>query len=426
MARTHQQFVTEVANRNISNPLFQIKIKKGSSYINLDTDMIFECSNGHVDFVTKPRYIIQKLSGCPLCRHKKAQNSNNKGLITFIRELSAVHSNNIKILPKQQYINTNTPISCICRFGHNFDTIPKTLLAGHGCPICANNNKRKKLHSSSMVTSSTSTIQSELDRLTQYLPIKIQIIPIDKPYDKYLYTNLLKQSLSCDSVTIFIFEDEWISNQELIISKINHYSNNSNVSPIPARKCVIKQILNSEKRELLTKNHIQGNDNAPLSYGAYYSDKLVAVMTFSAPRVAVGAASTNRERYEGMWELSRFCTDVNYRIPGIASKLLKHFQRNNNWIEIYSFADRRWSVGNMYYKLGFELTATNPPAYFYVVDGKRKHRWNYRKDLLRDKLPNYDAKLTEYENMQNHGFWRVWDCGTLKFTMRNSVYININ
>lgn len=73
----------------------------------------------------------------------------------------------------------------------------------------------------------------------------------------------------------------------------------------------------------------------------------------------------------------------------------------------------------MYYQLGFTLTADNPPDYFYVVDGVRKHRWNFRKDVIKYTLPNYDPNITEYQNMENHGYWRVWDCGTLKFTMFN-------
>jgi hypothetical protein len=140
-------------------------------------------------------------------------------------------------------------------------------------------------------------------------------------------------------------------------------------------------------------------------------------MTFSPPRMGIGSYKTIQP---GVFELVRFCTDTSYRIPGIASKLLTHFKRNHQWNEIYSYADRRWSVGNMYYKLGFELTTTNPPDYYYVINGKRKHRWAYRKDILKNTLPNYDPTKTEYENMQNHGFYRVWDCGTLKFSMKNA------
>jgi hypothetical protein len=119
----------------------------------------------------------------------------------------------------------------------------------------------------------------------------------------------------------------------------------------------------------------------------------------------------------GSWELSRFATDTNYRVPGIASRLLTHFQRNHQWSMIYSYADKRWSVGNVYTQLGFTESGHNPPAYWYVVDGKRKHRWGYRKDVLREVYSGYDSSKTEYQMMLEQGIDRVWDCGTIKYTM---------
>ena len=412
MARTHQQFIQEVDQRNINNPLFKIKIKKGSVYINLETNMKFECCNGHPDFETKPRYIIQKGSGCPLCKNKKINSSSNKGIEQFQKELAQQHSN-IYLQPSQEYINTTTKLKFKCSNGHKFEMLPKSLLSGHGCPTCARLIRRKDYIKQSLFYASDISVVEFNDVCKDIKGIHVELIPISKMNNKNYCIDKLNAMPS-----IFVFEDEWENNKELIKRKLLHYSNQSDVIKIHARQCTIKQITNKDKRELLDNNHVQGNDNAKLSYGAYYNDELVAVMTFTSPRIAVGATKKNREEYEGVWELSRFCTDVGYRIPGIASKLLKHFQRKNEWTEIYSYADKRWSVGNMYHQLGFELVANNPPAYFYVVDGVRKHRWNYRKDRLKELLPNFDPELTEDQNMTNHGYWRVWDCGTLKFSMK--------
>jgi hypothetical protein len=75
----------------------------------------------------------------------------------------------------------------------------------------------------------------------------------------------------------------------------------------------------------------------------------------------------------------------------------------------------------MYHQLGFALIADNKPDYQYVINGVRKHRWNYRKDILKNTLQNYDPNLTEYQNMENHGYYRIWDCGTLKFSIKNNM-----
>lgn len=249
----------------------------------------------------------------------------------------------------------------------------------------------------------------------------IIIVPIDQIHanQKNGY-NAYKTLMALGINTTIIFEDE-LFNTKLIQAKLRHYTNqNQNLERIHSRACIIRECSKEEKKVLLDTNHLQGNDIAQFNYGAYFNGQLVAVMTFSRPRVALG--QKGKKDREGQWELSRFCTDVNFRIPGIASRLLKYFQRHHpNWVEIYSYADKRWSKGNMYYQLGFELVIDNPPDYFYVIEGVRKHRWNYRKDILKNTLPNYDVKLTEYQNMTNHGYYRVWDCGTLKFSMKNNT-----
>jgi hypothetical protein len=246
----------------------------------------------------------------------------------------------------------------------------------------------------------------------------IVVLPIDQTYANMKVAIATQRTLLAANINYTIlFEDE-LANNSLIAAKLQHHTHTSQATRIHARDCIIKLCTADEKKVLLQTNHIQGNDVAPIAYGAYYKEALVAVMTFTRPRVVTG--HTNNKT-SGMWELSRFCTDVRYKIPGIASKLLTHFKRNHQWISIYSFADKRWSTGNLYTKLGFRLMSETPPSYFYVINGKRKHRWNYRKDVLRDVLPNFDPTLTEHQNMVNHGYWRVWDCGALKFVVTNDA-----
>ncbi len=244
----------------------------------------------------------------------------------------------------------------------------------------------------------------------------IVLIPLDRSQSNSKTALHSKKALDAQGITTtIVFEDE-LANINLIRSKLLHRTRVNGVERIHARQCDIRMCIPQEKAALLNAHHNQGNDNAQIAYGAYYADAIIAVMTFSTPRAGIGK---HNKKQKGTFELVRFATDTNYRIPGIASKLLKHFQNNNTWKEIYSYADRRWSVGNLYEKLGLKLEKINPPDYFYVVDNKRKHRWNYRKDIIKNTLPNYDAGLTEYQNMENHGFYRVWDCGTLKFVLKN-------
>jgi hypothetical protein len=229
------------------------------------------------------------------------------------------------------------------------------------------------------------------------------------------YLSKMKQEAILQGIKVLIiFEDEWFSNSSLVLSKLSHQFGLNNSSRIYARKCEIREV--TSIGPFLKKNHIQGADGSQIKLGAFYNDKMVAVMTFAKPRKFMN----KNTKEEGVWELSRFATDVNYIVVGIASKLLKHFQRNYEWKEVYSYADLRWSDGNVYEQLGFSLSGATDPNYFYIVDGQRIHRWGFRKSLLKTKFPNtFNPQKTEYENMIIAGYDRIWDCGHLKYYIQH-------
>ena len=40
------------------------------------------------------------------------------------------------------------------------------------------------------------------------------------------------------------------------------------------------------------------------------------------------------------------------------------------------------------------------------------------KHKLKDKLTNFDPNLTEFENMENNGYFRIYDCGNKVYTYK--------
>lgn len=255
-----------------------------------------------------------------------------------------------------------------------------------------------------------------------YIPDKQVAIEVDGNFwhseisgnkNKHYHLN---KTLDCEQIGIkllHIFEDELYTKNKIIksilFSKLNLIKNK-----IYARNCIIKEIDSKLKNKFLNKYHIQGNDNSTILFGLFYKNtRLVAVMTFSKLRKALG-----QTHKEGSWELSRFATISNFNIVGGASKLLTHFERNYNPIKIITYADRRWSQGNMYYKLGFKMDHISPPNYWYVNRKNyltRIHRFNFRKNVLKDKLETFNPELTEWQNMQLNSYDRIWDCGNLVF-----------
>jgi hypothetical protein len=231
----------------------------------------------------------------------------------------------------------------------------------------------------------------------------------NKLYNLNKYINFKEQGYRLYQV----YQDEWINNSTIVLSKIKHLLGCSTTITVYARKCNILLIDAVDKNKFLDQFHIQGADVSKYNLGAYYNGELVAVMTFCKPRILFNYKKDGVQNQS--LELSRFATNYNYNIPGIASKLLTYAERTFDYSYIFSYADIRWSDGNVYRKLGFVENTRSTPSYYYIIGGDRTHRWGFRKDLLGKVFDDYDSDLTEYQNMINHNIDRVWDCGTIKY-----------
>ena len=204
----------------------------------------------------------------------------------------------------------------------------------------------------------------------------------------------------------FIWEDDFDKNLDIIKSQISNWLSLTQTK-IYARKTEVRRITNVEEyRNFLNKNHIQGYVASKLAYGLYYQDQLVSLMCFDKKE-----GRLNME--ESGWNLNRFCNLINTNVIGGASKLLNHFIKINKPSRIISYADKDWSNGNLYFKLGFDLVSESKPDYKYIVDGIRKSKQNFTKTKL-GKM-GHDISLTESQIMSSIGINRVYDCGKIKF-----------
>ena len=213
-------------------------------------------------------------------------------------------------------------------------------------------------------------------------------------------------------ILFHIFEDEWIHKKEIIKSVIQYKLGLIN-NKIYARKCIIKEVTNKASKEFLDKNHIQGGINSPIRLGLFYNNELVSIMTFGKLRRNVGIKSK-----KGEYELYRFCNKINTIVIGSASKLLNYFIKNYDVNYILTFADRRYSSGDLYGKLGFNFIWSTLPNYWYFSqkDKIRYHRFKFRKKMLIKK--GYDKNKTEHEIMLERGYLRIYDCGNIKYELK--------
>jgi len=83
--------------------------------------------------------------------------------------------------------------------------------------------------------------------------------------------------------------------------------------------------------------------------------------------------------------------------------------------EIISYCDLRWGTGDFYEKLGFKLSHTSKPNYWYLNNSlNREHGFKYQKQALAE-MTSYSSDKTEWQIMQDEGYNRIWDCGNKVF-----------
>ena len=342
----------------------------------------------------------------------------------FIEKSNCVHNNNYDY-SKVEYKTSHDKITIICHKHGEFEQLPYDHLHGHGCPSCSNTFSIGEMEiyqylceilgKENVVLHDRSILNGK--EIDIYIPNKNIGIEYNGLYwhselnskDKWYHVNKLNECNKKGIKLIQIFEDEYLSNKDLVYKKIEHILNIERFCPkIMARKCLIKEIDNYIAKDFLSKNHIQGYSNTTLSIGAFYQGILVGVMCF------------NKTGKDNEWILNRFATDNKYICQGIGGKLFKYFIKLYNPNNVKSFADRRWTTNeddNLYTKIGFELTNILKPDYRYIDSSNPKeriHKFNLRKKTLHNKY-DLPIEFTEKQMTDKLGYVKIWDCGLYKY-----------
>lgn len=397
-----------------------------SEYKGTMTNMTFRCDKGHIFKRTPNISFFGCLHlACPICSKESLAKERLKTTEQFKLDVIKVYGKDKYDLTNTVYEKSNKPVTVKCNdCGRYFTIEANSFLRGHGCPYhnCNSSNKEKEIKEvieelGFKCETNCREILPSGKEIDIYIPYKKIAIEFDGLYwhnelnkDKKYHLN---KTVECEQLgirLIHIFEDEWIFKKEILVSMFKNFLGITE-HKIYARICDIRKVEVKEATIFLNENHLQGTCSSTIKYGLYYQDELISIMTFGKCRHFIGNSSHE-------YELLRFCNKRDYCIVGAASKLFKHFVRTHNPQSVVSYADRRWSQGNLYDNLGFELYNKSKPNYYYVIGMERKNRFNFRKSVLKKKY-NCDENMSEHQFCLFNKWYRIYDCGCLCYEWNN-------
>jgi len=211
-------------------------------------------------------------------------------------------------------------------------------------------------------------------------------------YHKKKHDLALEQGIQL----ITIFSDEWNNKRDIVKSVLQ--AKMGFMKGFHGRKCEVRCIPKNQGKQFCDQYHLQGGTKTSQAVGLFLNDELSSVMLFL--------------KKGDDYELSRYCSKM--RIHGGASKMIRFFEKNNDYKALISFSDNRWSNGHLYNHLGFVKTSEIPAMQYYTDYVSKFHKLKAR--LLFEKIG------TEWESAQAAGYDRIWDCGKIRWQKLKLCY----
>ena len=368
---------------------------KSSDDIKATSKIKVICPNGH-QFTTTYRHWKNRGQRCRKCHI----DNNVKWDLNEIKEIM-LHDGYTVI--SAQYIDTQSKMEFVCDKGHKYISTWESFSRGHRCHRCGINKPHRELieffelYKLSPVINDRSVLdQLELDLYFPEQKIAIEYCGLYWHSEKWLnssyHLNKLNKCTNLGIRLFTIFEDEWLEKKEIIKSIL--LSKFGIGIKINARDTEVKVPTKTEATNFLIQHHLNGRITFNKAWGLFQNNSLVMLMTFG-----------KHHRQSNEYLLNRLCTKSGYNVVGGASRLWSYASKEIS--EVITFADRRYSEGGIYEKLGFQLVNTLMPDYSYIKNFKRFSKQSLRKPK--------NVNITEKELRKSEGYLRIYDCGKHKY-----------
>lgn len=300
-----------------------------------------------------------------------------------------------------------------CPNGRPYRFLFNNFRKGHRCRCCMPPKSKAELEMLEYVKSLGFDAGSDRDvldglEIDVYVPSKKVGIEHNGTYwhsEKFRdpdYHLLKLEATTAAGIRLLQFwEDEW-RDKRAVVEEIIKRALDVPCRRVGARKCEVKVVDVATRREFLNLYHLQGDARASKAWGLYVGDELLQVL--SVRRTEYTGAST--------WEIARVASKFDVVVVGGLSRLLapaREYVRGRGSDTLWTFADRRYSLGNSYVKAGFEAAGVSAPGFWYANAHERVHRYTLRKSK------DCPQGMTNDDYRASQGWLRLWDCGQLRF-----------
>jgi hypothetical protein len=211
---------------------------------------------------------------------------------------------------------------------------------------------------------------------------------------------------------ISIFDKDWMEQGENVKQFLRDLLINK--TKIQGRKATVRRIDNKEANIFYNYYHLKkGDTSISVSYGLYYNNDLVSVMSFSRPKYG--------KQKETEWDLARYCVKPGYLVIGGAEKLFKSFLKEFNPSSIVTYSDNDYFTGEVYPKLGFVFSKYTDLPYYWAKGNHFYPRQQCQVKILKDKYPEiYKESLSIQGNKEDYimhklGYYKVYRSGNKKW-----------
>lgn len=354
--------------------------------------------------------------GCALCGWDKRDSANTYDTEEFIATAKKIHKDRYDY-SQTEYKGCREPVTIKCK-KHNrvFEQIADYHISGFsGCTQCGRRLSHKEdelfafirsLYPLAVSRDSKLIKPKELDIVVHEKKLAFEYNGVHWHSTKRVGAQYHKvKTVLCKKAgyrLIHVWEDDWLFRKDIMKSFLRSVL--VDLPTIFARKTVLREITKKEASCFLQKNHIQGSVASTLAVGAFIDNKLVSVCTYIKRRAR--------------WELNRHACLLNIRVVGALGKHIAWFKRRHQGEQLVSFCDLSMFVGGSYEASGFTLDSVLDADYKYVINNRRIHKFNFRHSrLLKFLGDKYDPELSEVENMKQNGYYRIFDCGKVRYVI---------